>query len=163
MYRVNKIFAPLLKEKGKVIMISSELAPLDPLPFTGLYGITKSTVEKYAYSLRMELQLLNKQVVLVRPGAVDTSFIAKSNVCIERFTNETKLYSYNAKRFMEIISGVEGKNIPPVRIADKICKILSKKKPKYVYKINRNFGLLLLNALPQRLQNYIIKKILTKK
>lgn len=163
MYRVNKTFAPLLKDKGKVIMISSELAPLDPLPFTGLYGITKSTVEKYAYSLRMELQLLNKQVVLVRPGAVDTSFITKSNICIERFTNETKLYSYNAKRFMEIISGVEGKNIPTVKIAEKICKILRKKRPKYVYKINRNFGLLLLNALPKRLQNYIIKKILTKK
>ena len=48
LYRLNKTFVPLLKEKGKVIMISSELAPLDPLPFTGLYGITKSTVEKYA-------------------------------------------------------------------------------------------------------------------
>ena len=162
-YRVNKTFAPLLKDKGKIIMISSELAPLDPLPFTGLYGITKSTVEKYAYSLRMEMQLLNKQVVIVRPGAVDTSFIAKSNASIERFTKETKLYSYNAKRFMEIISSVEGKNIPSIKIAEKICKILVKRKPKYVYKINRNFGLLLLNALPKRLQNYIIKKILTKK
>ena len=44
-YRLNKTFAPLLKEKGKVIMVSSELAPLDPLPFTGIYAITKSTVE----------------------------------------------------------------------------------------------------------------------
>ena len=50
-YRINKTFAPLLKEKGKVIIVSSELAPLDPLPFTGIYGITKSTVEKYAYYL----------------------------------------------------------------------------------------------------------------
>ena len=45
-YRLNKAFTPLLKEKGKVIIVSSELAPLDPLPFTGLYGITKSTIEK---------------------------------------------------------------------------------------------------------------------
>ena len=34
-YRLNKTFVPILKEGGKVIMISSELAPLDPLPFTG--------------------------------------------------------------------------------------------------------------------------------
>ena len=74
-YRVNKNFLPLLKEKGKIIMISSELAPLDPLPFTGLYAITKSTIEKYAYSLRMELQLLGYQVVLIRPGAIDTNLI----------------------------------------------------------------------------------------
>lgn len=49
-YRLNKIFLPLLIEKGKIIITSSELAPLDPLPFTGIYGITKSTIEKYAYS-----------------------------------------------------------------------------------------------------------------
>ena len=38
-YRVNKAFLPLLKQNGKIIMISSELGPLDPLPFTGLYAI----------------------------------------------------------------------------------------------------------------------------
>ena len=58
MYRVNKAFLPLLNPKSRIIMVSSELAPLDPLPFNGIYGITKSTIEKYAYSLRMELQLL---------------------------------------------------------------------------------------------------------
>ena len=82
-YRLNKTFVPLLKEGGKVVMISSELAPLDPLPFTGIYGITKSTVEKYAFSLRMELQLLNKQVVVIRPGAVDTDMIDSSNKSIQ--------------------------------------------------------------------------------
>ena len=48
MYRVNKTFLPLLKQNGKIIMISSELGPLDPLPFTGLYAISKSLIEKYA-------------------------------------------------------------------------------------------------------------------
>ena len=40
MYRINKTFLPLLQDKGKVIMVSSELGPLDPLPFTGIYSIT---------------------------------------------------------------------------------------------------------------------------
>ena len=159
-YRVNKTFLPLLKEQGKVIMVSSELAPLNPLPFTGLYGITKSTVEKYAYSLRMELQLLNKQVILIRPGAVETSFIELSNERIKNFTENTELYSYNAHRFMKIINSVETKNVAPEKVANIVEKILNKKKPKYVYKLNRNFGLLCLNALPKRTQNWIIKKIL---
>ena len=93
-YRLNKTFVPLLKNKGKVIMISSELAPLDPLPFTGIYAITKSTVEKYAYSLRMELQLLDKQVIVIRPGAVNTSLLDVSTTKLDKFTNETELYSY---------------------------------------------------------------------
>ncbi len=163
MYRVNKAFIPLLKEKGKVIMISSELGPLDPLPFTGLYGITKSTVEKYAYSLRMELQLLGYQVVLIRPGAIDTGLLSVSEQKLEKFTNGTKHYSYNSKKFKEVVSSVESKKVAPEKIAKLIYKANSKKKSKYVYKINRNFGLLVLNALPHRLQNWIIKKILTSK
>lgn len=162
-FRLNKAFAPLLKKKGKVIMISSELAPLDPLPFIGIYSITKSTVEKYAYSLRMELQLLDKQVVVVRPGAVGTSFIKKSNAYIEEFTNNTELYKVNAANFENVVTNVESKKIPPEKIANLINKILNKKKPKYVYKINRNFGLLCLSKLPKRMQNWIIKQILKKR
>ena len=162
-YRLNKAFVPLLKEKGKVIMISSELAPLDPLPFTGIYGITKSTVEKYAYSLRMELQLLNKQVVVVRPGAVKTSLLDVSGDRIDHFTKNTKTYQTNAKKFKEITESIKNRNIDASKIADLIYKILNKRKPRYVYSINRNPLLLLLNAMPQRFQNWVIKKILLSK
>jgi hypothetical protein len=41
-------------------------------------------------------------------------------------------------------------------------KILNKKNPKYIYSINRNKLLLLLNSLPQKMQTKIIKKILKK-
>lgn len=161
-YRLNKVFFPLLKERGKVIMVSSELAPLDPLPFTGIYGITKSTIEKYAYSLRMELQLINKQVIVIRPGAVNTSLLDVSTTKLDQFTENTKLYGYNAKRFKSIVDKVEARKIPASKIANLINKVLSKKKPKYVYKINRNPLLILLNILPARTQNWIIKKILLK-
>lgn len=163
MYRLNKTFVPLLKEGGKVVMVSSELAPLDPLPFTGIYGITKSTVEKYAFSLRMELQLLNKQVVVIRPGAVDTGMIDSSNKSIEKFTNNTTNYKWNAEKFKKVIDSVESKKVPSKRIGKLVRKILGKKKPKYVYKINRNFLLLLMHCLPKRTQNWAIKKILLVK
>lgn len=162
-YRFNKTFLPLLKDKGRVIIVSSELAPLDPLPFTGLYGITKSTIEKYAYSLRMELQLLNKEVVVIRPGAVETPFLALSNTKINNFTDKTQLYKYNAERFLKIINSVESNNIPPIKIANLVSKILNKKRPKYLYKINRNKLLLLLDIMPKRFQNWVIKRILVGK
>ena len=162
-YRINKAFVPLLKENSKVVMVSSELAPLNPLPFTGLYGITKSTVEKYAYSLRMELQLLGHQVIVVRPGAVETKLLDVSTKRIENFTNNTTNYKYNAKKFMIITESVENKKIPPSKIANLISKILRKKKAKYVYSINRNKLLILLSFLPKRFQNFVIRKILTSK
>ena len=57
-FYINKTFMPLLCKGSKVVITTSELAPLDPLPFTGLYAVTKGALDKYAYSLRMELQLL---------------------------------------------------------------------------------------------------------
>ena len=162
-YRLNKTFVPLLKKKGKVIITSSELAPLYPLPFTGIYGITKTTIERYAYSLRMELQLLDYQVVVIRPGAINTTLLDVSTNRINQFSKTTELYKYNANKFKEITEKVEARKISPTKIANLAYKIANKKKAKYVYKINRNPLLLLLNALPKRMQNYIIKKILLSK
>ena len=47
-YLVNKYFLPFLKEGSRILITTSELAPLDPLPFTGIYAITKAALDKYA-------------------------------------------------------------------------------------------------------------------
>jgi short-subunit dehydrogenase len=160
--RVNRVFLPILSKGGKIIITSSELAPLDPLPFTGLYGVTKSTVEKYAFSLRMELNILGYRVVLLRPGAVKTGMIGVSTDRLSEFCESTSLYSCNAKRFRKIVDSVETKNISPEKIASKVLRILKAKHPKYVYNVNRNLLLRLLSALPDGMQTGIIKMILKK-
>jgi short-subunit dehydrogenase len=162
-YRINKTFISLLKEKGKIFVISSELGPLDPLPFTGLYAISKSTIEKYVYSLRMEVQLLGYKVILIRPGAVKTSLLDISTSSLDNFINKTTHYKCNADRFKNIVNSVENKNISSDKIGELIFKVNKKKNPKYVYNINRNKLLLLLNILPKKLQNKIIYKILKDK
>ena len=159
-FLINKTFSPLLKNGSKIIMTTSELAPLDPLPFTGIYAITKSALDKYAYSLRMELQLLNISVSTLRAGAVNTGMLNVSTSELDDFCNNTKLYNYNAKRFKNIVDSVEAKKILPIKIAKKNYKILNKKHPKFAYSINRNKLLILLNILPRRLQFWIIRKIL---
>ena len=159
-YRINKAFLPLLKKGGRVIITSSELAPLDPLPFTGIYGITKTAVEKYAYSLRMELQLLGISVIVLRPGAIDTGLLDVSTQRLDDFCDNTELYSCNAERFKKIVDSVESKKVTPERVAELAFKATIAKHPKFVYTINRNPLLILLNALPDRMQNWIIKMIL---
>lgn len=159
-YRVNKAFLPLLHSGSRILITTSELAPLDPLPFTGIYAVTKAALEKYAYSLRMELQLLEIQVTLIRPGAIRTSLLKTSTDALDLFCENTKLYTCNAQRFKRIVGNVEAKNIPPERVAKLILRATEAKRPRYVYSINRNPLLLLLNALPKRMQNWIIKLIL---
>lgn len=160
-YRVNKAFVPMMDRGGRIIITSSELAPLDPLPFTGLYAITKSAVEKYAYSLRMELNLNGISISVIRPGAVKTCMLGVSTAALEDFCKKTKRYSYNAVNFRRVVDSVETRNVPPEKIADIAFKAVTAKHPKYIYNINRNILLRLLNILPKRLQIWIITKILT--
>ncbi len=161
-FLVNKTFLPLLEKGSRIIITTSELAPLYPLPFTGLYAVTKSALDKYAYSLAMELQLLGISVSVLRAGAVKTDMLGVSTDALDSFCKNTKLYSCNAKRFKEIVEKVEARHIPPEKVAEKTAKILRKKHPKFAYAINRNPLLILLNILPKRLQLGIIKGILKK-
>ncbi len=159
-FYINKTFLPLLNRGSRIVMTTSELAPLDPLPFTGIYAITKSALDKYAYSLKMELQLLGISVSVLRAGAVSTGMLGVSTSALDRFCEKTAIYKCNAERFRKIVNSVESKSVPPEKIALKAYGISHKRKPKFSYKINRNKLLLLLNALPKRFQFWIIKKIL---
>ncbi len=160
-FRVNRLFLPLLKPGSRILFITSELAPLDPLPFTGIYGLTKSALEDYACSLRMELQLLGHRVIVIRPGAVDTGLLPESVACLDRFCRDTALYRIQADRFRRIVDRTETRSISPEKLAALVQRVLKTKHPRLTYGINRNTWLRLLSALPQRMQLWIIRKILS--
>ena len=162
-FLVNKIFLPLLRAGSRIVITTSELAPLDPLPFTGLYAVTKGALDKYAYSLRMELQLRGIAVSVLRAGAVTTGMLGVSTEALDRFCRNTALYTCNAERFKRIVNRVEARSIAPERIADTVNRILHKRSPQFAYSINRNPLLFMLNLLPKRLQLWIIKQVLTQK
>ena len=159
-YRINRLFLPLLEPKGRIIITTSELAPLDPLPFTGMYGTTKTALDSYAYALRMELQLLGYSVSVIRPGAVQTGLLGVSTNRLDSFCERTELYSCNASRFRCIVDRVESHAVSTQAIGTLALQILQSKRPRYVYNINRNPLLRLLNILPHSWQTGIIRKIL---
>ncbi|MBO5975580.1 MAG: SDR family NAD(P)-dependent oxidoreductase, partial [Oscillospiraceae bacterium] len=43
----NRVFHPCLGEKGRIIIVTSEVADFDPMPFNGLYNVTKTALESY--------------------------------------------------------------------------------------------------------------------
>lgn len=162
-FLVNKAFFPFLARDSRILITTSELAPLDPLPFTGLYAVTKSALDKYAYSLRMELQLQGIPVSVLRAGAVKTGMLGVSTDALDRFSENTSIYSCNAKRFRAIVNRVEARCVSPEKIARKTLKIIQKCKPRFAYAVNRNPLLLLFNLLPKRLQLFAIRMVLKAK
>ena len=159
-FLINKTFLPMLKEGSRILIVTSELAPLDPLPFTGIYAVTKAALDKYAYSLAMELQLLGVSVSVLRAGAVKTDMLGASTTALDRFCDKTELYTCNAESFKRIVDKVEARHIEPQMIADKAYGIITKRSPAFAYSINRNPLLLLLNVLPKRLQLWAIRLVL---
>lgn len=159
-YLVNKHFLPLLGQNSRIIITTSELASLDPLPFTGIYAVTKAALDKYAYSLRMELQLLGIKVSVLRAGAVTTDMLGASTTALDNFCQNTQLYTCNADRFKKIVDSVESRSIPPTKVAKKAFSILNKRNPRFAYAINRNPLLVMLNILPKGMQCWIIKQVL---
>lgn len=158
--RINRLFFSFLKKDSRIIITTSELATLDPLPFNGIYSITKAFLEKYAFSLRMEVNNLSIKVVTLRPGAVQTKMIKSSTSSMEEFVNKTKIHKKSSTKFKHIVDSVESKAIEASKLANLVFKILEKKNPRYSYSINRNPGLKLLNALPDKLQVSIISKLI---
>ena len=157
---VNKTLYPTLKKDGRIIIVTSEVASLDPMPFNGLYNVSKTALDCYAQSLRQELNLLNQKVITIRPGAIKTPLSDNSLVDIEKLSNETTLYKKQANKFLTISKKFMGTPLKAEKLAKLIYKATIKKHPKYIYNIHRNLGLVLLNILPKRLQCLIIKILL---
>ena len=162
-YRVIRTFLPLMHAGSRVVLVTSELADLDPLPFTGLYGITKSTLDRFAFSLAMELQLLDMRVSVIRPGAVETPLLSGSVKSIESFTARTKLYPDVAEKFLRVTNAVEAKAVPAQTVANKVRKVLNSRHPRFAYSLNRNPLLRLYGILPKRLKLFAIRTFLKTK
>ena len=160
---VNNTFYSLLKPKGKIIIVTSEVASFDPLPFNGIYNVSKNALESYAQALRQELNLLNQTVITIQPGAIETPLCNQSLQDTKSLAKDTKLFYNQANNFLGLTQKFMGKPLSTEKLADFIYKKVTKKKNKYTYKIHRSFGLMLLNALPKRLQCFIIKLLLNSK
>ena len=160
---VNRVFHPLLREKGRILMVTSEVAGFDPVPFNGLYSVTKTALEAYAQALRQELNLLGQKVVTVRPGAVETPLSTGSVQATQALAESTVLYKDQARRFTRIANAFMGKPISPEKLAALIYKAATARHPRLSYSKNANLGLVLLSWLPKSWQCAIIKWLLNSK
>lgn len=151
---------PYLAKDGRIIIITSEVAGFDPMPFNGLYSMSKTALESYAQALRQELNLIGQKVITIRPGAVKTPLADGSVKATKALAERTKLYQKGAKRFSSIASKFMGTPIEPKKLASLVYKASTARRPRLVYKKHQNLGLVLLNILPLRLQCAIIKLLL---
>lgn len=157
---VNRVFYDRLDAHGRIIIVTSEVAGFDPMPFNGLYNVTKTALDTYAQALRQELNLFGQKVITIRPGAVETALCAKSIQATQTLADTTVLYRQQAKKFAGLAAKFMGTPIQAKVLAALIYKATIKKRPKIIYKKHQNIGLVLLSLLPKRAQCAVIKFLL---
>lgn len=158
--RVNKILFSLLNPGGKIIVVTSEIAPLAPLPFNGVYSVTKTALDSYAQALRQEAGLLDVKVVTVRPGAFDTPLANGSVSAMREMSARSRYFRCQADRLERIMSRFTGKPADPDRLAALLYRITRSRRPRCVYTIHANPLLRLLGRLPKGTQVRLIRSLL---
>ena len=159
-YRVNKTFLPLLEKGGRIIVTTSEVANLRPYPFSGMYCMTKTALERYADTLRLELQLIGIKVINIKPGPFKTDMLACTNSEAEKLVENTELFKVGTKRFVSVINSKKGAAKDPSVLAQVYYKALTAKHPKFTYYKNAGLGLKVFSRLPRRLQAALIRLVL---
>ncbi|MBT7122560.1 MAG: SDR family NAD(P)-dependent oxidoreductase, partial [Clostridia bacterium] len=142
---------------------TSELAGQKPLPFNGIYTMTKSALETYADSLRLELQLIGVKVINIKPGAFDTQMVSSTDAQAKQLMKNTKLYKMGAQKFVAVMHSQTGGAKDPDVLAKVFHKALTAKCPRMTYYKNASVGLKLYSIMPRRLQAFVIRLILKSK
>ena len=157
-----RILHACLAPRGRIVILTSEVASFDPLPFNGLYNVSKSALDSYAQALRQELNLIGQRVVTVRPGAVETPLANGSLSGTEALAERTVLYKKQSKHFLYFVKNFMGVPMKPERLAKIIYRITLRRRPRPIYKVHHNLGLTLLSLLPKGAQCAVIKALLNR-
>ena len=124
---------PLLSEKGRIVIVTSEVATYDPMPFNGIYNVSKTALDSYAQALRQELNLVGQKVVTIRPGAIATPRAKGSADSTKHLAENTLIYKKQAKHFCSLVSKFTGTPMKPEKLAKLIYKASTVKHPKLNY------------------------------
>jgi NAD(P)-dependent dehydrogenase (short-subunit alcohol dehydrogenase family) len=164
-YRVNQTFIPVVRKPGgKIIQISSESLHLN-LPFMP-YPLSKMGVEGYAKVLRQELRYIGIDVVIVRPGAIQTGLLEnvlklKSAIGSRQSAVDSQHLASKMAKFAEEAPKNIGKVLRPEEVAAFIYKVAQKQNPKAVYTINNSLQLKIAAILPFSLVEKVVRRRLT--
>lgn len=159
--RIIKYFSSNLKEKGRLINISS-MASYGIFPFLSPYCISKSSCDILLNSFSLES---NIKTVSIRPGAIATKFWETS---IELNEKNLKLQNEKFKKEKEFLIKNANHNslhaASAIHVAKKIAHIVELKNPKSVYNIGLDAKFAKLTRfLPLNFVNCIIKFVFKKR
>jgi len=162
---VTNAFLPLLKGDrkkkiigGKIIMISS-ISGVFNTPFNGAYCVSKHAMESLGEIYRRELFMYDVDVVSIQPGPIQSKLWDKNLVIKNEDFSDTE-YGVLVEKANEIMKKSEMNALPAAVISKLILKILTKKKTKLRFVVNKNWWstIIFIKYIPARWVDAIFYK-----
>jgi NAD(P)-dependent dehydrogenase (short-subunit alcohol dehydrogenase family) len=158
---------PLLRRaRGRIVNMGS-IAGRGTIPMMGPYSASKHALEALTDALRLELYPWGIEVSIIEPGAIATPIWDKSmqislDVESEMPADGRHLYEAAARSVREAVGQTAARAIPADAVVKAVLHALTAKRPNTRYLVGRDAKLraVMLRWLPDRLQDWILKKVL---
>jgi NAD(P)-dependent dehydrogenase (short-subunit alcohol dehydrogenase family) len=159
---VTKAVLPIMRRQrsGHIVMVTS-IGGRCAAPVIGSYAASKFALEGWSEALRIEMQALGVQVVLVEPGAYQTD-IWERNAQISPITLDPASPNYARARRFSDYALKQTKKRDAREVAQLLVRIAEDPKPKlrYVAGPDARMQLLLKTLMPWKSYERMIAKML---
>ncbi|MFD2565851.1 SDR family oxidoreductase [Pseudotenacibaculum haliotis] len=154
---VMKAVLPSMRKQGSGIIINvTSIAGYMGLPYRGIYSATKGALELTVEAIRMEVKEFGIQVTNVAPGDVAT------NIAAGRYHTpvfEDSAYKEKYQMNLDLMDSHVDSGMDPLKMAQKIEKIIRSGKPKVHYKVGgfmEKFSIVLKRILPDTMYERLL-------
>lgn len=155
---VNRVALPIMrKQKSGIIIITTSIAGVYPIPFQSHYSSSKFALEGYAGALRLELKSFGIKVATIQPGDTKTNF-TKSRIHLEPVTSPYKEVS---DRSIAKMAHDEQNGLSVKSVAKLYYKVARKKNPAPSYATAFSYKMLvfLKRFFPNRFASWVLSKM----
>ncbi len=124
--RVNRAVLPQMRKQGSGLLLQiGSIAGRLAMPYLGLYGATKFTLEGLTESYRYELAPFGIDVAIIEPGTFPTTISANHQVAAD--TERFALYQTAMNAFMTAFYAENRSATPPdpQQVADAVARLIA--------------------------------------
>lgn len=164
---VTQAVLPFLRRAHGRIVNMGSIAGRGTIPMMGPYSASKHALEALTDALRLELYPWGIEVSIIEPGAVATPIWDKSlqvslDVQSEMPADGRHLYELAAERIREAVGLSARRAIATDAVVQAVLHALTARRPKTRYLVGRDAKLraVMVRWLPDRMQDWILKKVL---
>ena len=152
-HTIKAVLPHMRKQHSGLIINISSIGGITGIPFQGVYTASKFAVEGMSVALRMEVKAFGIKVVVVNPGDFKTRNVETRIVSLA----EDSPYAEQFAKSLQIIERDESGGKDPVILANRISKIVNKRKPRQRYVVGSP-----IQKLAAKLKCYLPERIFDK-